>query len=610
MARVARVVPVLALAGLIAAAPWAPAVADSSGESAGNLPQLLSSADRDRYRKIFALQADGRFKPADELIAILKDKILLGHVQAQRYLHPTDYRSSFAELKGWLARYADHPDARRIHDLALSRQPEGAAGPKAPVTSPASKTVPARDAGRSYRSPRERSKAQRDRVAAIKAQIREAVSDDKLKAAKKLLASGETQKLLDPVELDQGHARIAAALFYDGKDKQALALAGEIADRNGQDVPLSHWVAGLASWRLGDFALASDHFRGFAQSPRSSRWSKAAGAYWAGRARGELGESFNRQFWLLRAALHTNTFYGLIARRSLDAELVFDFDAKPLSDGAVELLTESDEGRRALALIEVGERDRAAAELLRVGSWADPERARALVAAAEAAGNPKLSYRLGARLDDFQETFETDGIDGALYPIPPWQPRQGFLVDRALVYAMIRKESRFDPKAVSPYGASGLMQIMPATAGGIDGQDYSGGKARALLDPSLNMDLGQRYIDELLGSKAVDGDLFHMAAAYNGGPGMLARWKKGLEQTDDPLLFIESLPALETRVFIEHVLTNLWIYRARLGQATPSLDQLARGEWPRYAPLDPPSLRLARSGAIANGIGDAADGSN
>src|SRR3546814_2699478 len=56
---------------------------------------------------------------------------------------------------------------------------------------------------------------------------------------------------------------------------------------------------------------------------------------------------------------------------------------------------------------------------------------------------------------------------------------------------------------------------------------------------------------------------------------------------DDPLLFIESIPARETRVYVERVLTNLWIYRHRLGQPTPGLDAVAAGEWPRYTALDP-----------------------
>ena len=67
---------------------------------------------------------------------------------------------------------------------------------------------------------------------------------------------------------------------------------------------------------------------------------------------------------------------------------------------------------------------------------------------------------------------------------------------------------------------------------------------------------------------------------------------------DDPLLFIESLPSLETRLFIERVLANFWIYRERLGQDTPSLDAVAAGNWPYYFALDGKAIRVAHNRAL------------
>src|SRR3546814_3109596 len=84
----------------------------------------------------------------------------------------------------------------------------------------------------------------------------------------------------------------------------------------------------------------------------------------------------------------------------------------------------------------------------------------------------------------------------------------------------------------------------------------------------------------------VQGDLFRLTTAYNGGPGNLGKWERAIQADGDPLLFIEALPSKETRLFIERVLTNLWIYRHRLGQPAPSLDQLAAGDWTRYQALD------------------------
>ena len=95
-------------------------------------------------------------------------------------------------------------------------------------------------------------------------------------------------------------------------------------------------------------------------------------------------------------------------------------------------------------------------------------------------------------------------------------------------------------------------------------------------------------------SQRVGSDLFRLTTAYNGGPGNLMKWQRRMDFDNDPLLFIESLPARETRLFIERVLTNFWIYRARLGQPAPSLDATAAGDWPGYAALDGTSQEIAR----------------
>ncbi len=91
------------------------------------------------------------------------------------------------------------------------------------------------------------------------------------------------------------------------------------------------------------------------------------------------------------------------------------------------------------------------------------------------------------------------------------------------------------------------------------------------------------------------GDLFRLTTAYNGGPGNLNKWQRKMEFNGDPLLFIESLPSRETRLFVERVLTNFWIYRMRLGQRVPSLDDIVAGDWPRYTALDNEPRDLASS---------------
>ena len=137
------------------------------------------------------------------------------------------------------------------------------------------------------------------------------------------------------------------------------------------------------------------------------------------------------------------------------------------------------------------------------------------------------------------------------------------------------------------------MQLMPRTARGLAGRKVWNGRRSSLFDPVLNITLGQKYIRHLLDQTIVKGDLFFTIAAYNSGPGNLYRWQKQVDYQSDSLLFIESIPARETRVFVEQVLANYWIYRLRLNQPTPSLGTLAAGGRATYVALDPGAEDLA-----------------
>ena len=174
--------------------------------------------------------------------------------------------------------------------------------------------------------------------------------------------------------------------------------------------------------------------------------------------------------------------------------------------------------------------------------------------------------------------------------MPRWTPLGGFTVDRALLFAVMRQESQFSPEVESNAGAVGLMQLMPATAHAMaqrTGVPLAGLDKRQLIaDPELNLTLAQEYISTLMADPRIKRNLVLLAAAYNGGPGAMQRWRLSAELRKDPLLFIESIPTEQTRIFTERVLANYWIYRQRLGQSAPDLDALAAGEWPTYTALD------------------------
>jgi len=342
---------------------------------------------------------------------------------------------------------------------------------------------------------------------------------------------------------------------------------------------------------MGAHLAARRHFDALADSPVASPWNAAAGAFWAARAYLVTGRPAAVNGLLKRAAAHPRTFYGLISARQLGTELDFDWRPPPLQPAGYAELLEIPAVQRAVALVQADGFRQAEQELRLVYLTADATIGQPLLALAHRLELPAMQLRLarGIRGDNDRP------FDQALFPLPPWQPSTGFEVDQALIFAFMRQESGFNTRAKSSMGARGLMQLMPRTASYMANDRSLRRNSSRLYDPEFNLELGQQYLTYLLDNEQINGDLFKLTIAYNAGPGNLSRWLKRISYEGDPLMFIESIPSRETRIFVERVLTNFWIYRERLNQDTPSLDAVATGHVPVYLALDRPSLRLVEN---------------
>ena len=550
----------------------------SPKETAVELPTVLSGGDRERYREIFSVQERGDWRAADRLIGKLDDKVLLGHVLAQRYLHPTKYRSRYAELAKWLKQYADHPDARRIYQLAQSRKPRNYRAP----TRPSRKFYPSYEHNTiiEHSGYRPGSKSARK----IIGQVRRMTHRRQLSQVTRYIARKNIQRTLGATGTDLARTHAASGWFFHGDGARAYKLAHEAAARSGNRLPYAHWIAGLSAYRLGKYAEAADHFETVAQSDKVTGYDHAAAAFWAARANmtAQRPQRVNR--WLEMAAGQPRSFYGIIARRWLGEKSPFDWRSPVLTGERLTRVMSHKAGQRAVALLEADLDVRAGRELRFMAGSNDRDLTESLIALADKLSLPMVSYRAGAAL--LGDGGELPAV--ALYPLPNWKPREGFRIDRALIFAFMRQESAFNVRARSSVGARGLMQLMPATAGFVAQKRFRGKQRNQLYEPALNMSLGQKYILHLLENDHIDGDLLLLAAAYNGGPGNLKKWQRRARKGayTDALMFIESIPARETRIFIERVLSNLWMYRERLGEPAPSLDALAAGERPVYIAVD------------------------
>lgn len=417
--------------------------------------------------------------------------------------------------------------------------------------------------------------------------IREELRQGRPTYALKLLSADPMAQRIKNSEYDRLRGAIAQSYLVEGLTEKAMEVAKASSKRSKHEAPSAAWVGGIAAWKMGNYSEAADFFATAADSSRSTSWLKSASAFWASRAFNKIGNPAEAEDYLEIAARHPRTFYGLIALRSLDREFSFNWDRPELTAKAEKSLKASASVQEALRLSKKGEMSAAMTKLGSSG-WLDRGvKQRQVLAYILEQDTPALAMHLGR----ITKTPEGQFYDTALYPEAPWDPEQGYMVDRALVNALIRQESRFNPKAANASGATGLMQLMPSTASYMaKGIDVS-----LMTHPQTNISVGQKYIRHLLMDRSVNNDLFHMAIAYNAGPGNLSKWKKKFADIDDPLLFIESIPSSETRAFVERVMVNYWIYRIRMGKDNPSLDAVAAGERVEYidARRDDQSIQIA-----------------
>jgi len=558
----------------------------------------LRDDDVRRYRLIFEAQERGAEAEADTEIAKLQDRSLLGSVLAHRYLRP-GRKVPYSDLDEWMRLYADLPEAARIYQLASARQPAGVRPPRDP------KGADARLNGSMERlagfRPNDRDAEPGEPLAANDGavaprgrdtwrpnpdlsparRVDAALDADRPSIALSLLMADDVGGKLDDGSYQTRRDRVTAALYYAGRVDEAAALAARVDGRGAGVSTATRWIAGLAAWRSKDFDEATKRFEAIVATPSSRGWYTAAAAWWAARGHLRRGDQRNATRLLGIAARYPHSFYGLLAARKLGEPPKLDWAVPALTADNLKALTDVDKGaRRGLKLLQVGRREAAERELLRVDPKDDRRVEEALIALADRAGLPELALSLGNAVS------RTDGgpFDAALYPIPHWRPRDGFSLDRALVYAVMRQESRFDARLVSGAGASGLMQILPATARHVGERnvDIAGDDKSTLFNPATNLEMGQRYLGELISSPEIAGDLILALASYNAGPSNAQRWRKDMARVNDPVLFIESLPFAETRNYVERVLANYWLYRARLGQDMGTLDTIANGGWPEY----------------------------
>lgn len=365
------------------------------------------------------------------------------------------------------------------------------------------------------------------------------------------------QRLVTRELLDKGDAQTA----YNVASHHA-------AESPAQQIEAEFHAGWIALRFLNDPSTAAKHFATVAQTA-STPISLSRIAYWQARAAEAAGLEADAKLFYGRAAGHPTTYYGQLAREKL-GEAVSLRSVEPLKEEERKVFEALVPVRAASLLQQIGEPDLALGLYSDLAqTLTDPGQLDALAAMATSQQNPRAVLAIGKIA--LQRGFPLDQHAYPLAAIPDFD-RVGDEVEPAMVYAIARQESAFNPKAVSSAGARGLMQLMPATAKRTAQRfkvDFD--LNRLVDDPAYNAKIGSAHLGELM--EDWKGSYILAFASYNAGGGNVKKW---IDVYGDPrkpdvdmIDWVERIPFYETRNYVQRVMENLHVYRRRLDEKKP-----------------------------------------
>jgi soluble lytic murein transglycosylase len=387
-------------------------------------------------------------------------------------------------------------------------------------------------------------------------------------------------------------ARHSVGLNRNDAVKAAYQIAKAHGSAKGVNAVEGEFLAGWIALRsLKDPETALRHFSKLEVIAESGT-EKARAQYWKGRTFSALGEKQKAREAFETAAKYSTIYYGQLAREQIGLGKVPKIINGGQASAAAKATVDRDEVVRALNLM-VKANGKSSVNMF-VWSLAsrfnNVDEMNAAAAIVKQHGGTTMALRLAKA----SSTRNLD-IDHWAYPtkaLPSWK-HMGKPVEASLVYGLSRQESEFDPQAGSKVGAQGLMQIMPGTAKLITKQyrmPYA--PAKLLGDPAYNVKLGAAHLGDLIAE--YNGSYVLTLVAYNAGPRRVREWvaEYGDPRSSkvDAIDWVESIPFQETRQYVQKVLQNTQVYRARLAPETmrPMTADLKRG--------GPPPVSVAAAG--------------
>lgn len=388
-------------------------------------------------------------------------------------------------------------------------------------------------------------------------------------AARALLAAGDAsgaRSTLDALATAASDTNGAAALALiadlqtdDGDDAASRKTLRTLVQRfpGTRFAAPARFNAALISLILGETSTAEKEFGALAAT---SSADALAAEYWLGRARQSAGNTSGaHEAWRAVLKRDSTSYYASLAAARLGVQ---SMHSSSVSTGYPRVASVDSALLRVSLLRDLGMTPEAQWENDQLYEQATRDTTTLIATAAAFSATDQAARAIALGRDALSRLGSTPDVWRLIYPVAARdtivaESRKAGM-DPALVAGLIRQESSFNPRATSPVGARGLMQVMPAVGQSIaPSVGITSWSSALLYDPGINIEIGIRHLAPLLKGQP---DLPRSLAAYNAGGSRVARWstKRG---ADDPEIFTERIPFLETRDYVKSVLRNREFYR-------------------------------------------------
>ncbi|MHA1547929.1 MAG: transglycosylase SLT domain-containing protein [Alphaproteobacteria bacterium] len=391
--------------------------------------------------------------------------------------------------------------------------------------------------------------------------------------AARLLATAPTtqSELVDPDAWWVERRIVSRALAEKGDYRAAYDVAAAHHAKSSTRRAEAEFHAGwFALEYLDDPATAKTHFARITKIA-SRPLSLSRAYYWLGRAAQASGDATAAEEQFTRASGYKTAFYGQLALAEIAAPSLLLTRAQRPSARDRERFEDRRYVRVIQRLLQANHADRTGLFFRKLArELDDPGEVKLLSDLAQSAGLHQTALQVGIIASS--RGLNVDDLAFRTEAIPPGTKTGD--VEKEVVYAIARQESKFNQQAISRAGARGLLQLMPATAKETAkalGLRYS--RDRLTADPAFNATLGASFLGQMM--DRFGGSYVMTFAAYNAGGSRVDDWIKRFGDPRDPdvdiVNWIEAIPFTETRNYVQRVMENLQVYRARFGDNTLSI---------------------------------------